>query len=1211
MVFIGNINTGSRATGSFFIKGNCYTTGNLVVAGNLLADFWTVTRGLDVAGNLNILGNFTIDGNVSFTSTEDVHSTMAGALHVAGGLSIRKNIAIGGNILAYGDLSFISGSDSISSTTGALKLTGGLGVAKNVNVGDTLKVFKSLILPVGTTLERATFPRQGELRFNTDYNDCEVYDINNNWRGVFDAEDEDKNTKISIADNIDDNIIRFYTEGNQRVVMGNNADSGYIGIGLGYNNPRSTLDILGNFSVSSNAYFNTGIIFGNSINSGNGIEGSIRYSGLDLEGYINSNWVSLTNPQDVLSFHTELPFVTYQFHVSQVTQTVRNGNRALGNPNEESNMFGHLYYLKYQLLNKNIIFDKLELAIDDESSRNANLSFTIYIYIDDVLQNTQIITNTKDSLVPILQTISDLKVFGGQRISFTAKANDLASEDAELFITMHGSYTPVEINISGNLHHVFNNNITFRQNLTVADNLNVLSNLNIIGGALKLGYVEDALDGRVRFTKNDFEGCVKGNWVSLTRAQDIATFSTILPYKSEQFQLSNTELAYKYSTRALGVNNVIFMGSYYEFKYQTMREGISFKNIEVILDEGSIDAVNALEFTLIIEVNNVSTKTVTLSFAAGEYAKVVSIGSTLLTVEDDIISIKLKGNNSYSVNLDIIFCLLGENHVRNITIDSNTSIVYNSNFTVNSDIFINGNAIFGGNLICNESVYLNNGVIIGTTSENLEGSIRYNSDLATFEGYNGLWTKLGGGGGDGIQDVDLDTRITSEESTDEDIIRFYTQNEQRMMISNRNNSGYIGIGIGYNNPQSTLDIFGNLSVSGNAYFNSGLILGNNTQDIEGTIRYMNDDFQGYILGNWNSLINSTSYATINTTIPYKSSQFEFRKTTELYKYANRATGMHAEDVNEFAMAFIYKYERIHTPVVFNKLEIIQDNQSLVYNNHIFTLKIEVNDIVVHTETFTFIIDEFKSKLITLSSTITVVEDDVISFKLKADNTDSIHADLLLYLIGDSKVQTLEINGNLNMIMKNAITASENFTINKNLNVLGNVNITEKLIVARNCVFNNDVGIGIEPLYQLHLSTDSAAKPSTNTWTISSDSRIKTNIQKTTKEELYNIAKNFDVKRYNFKDTYRNAHKLQDKSYLGIIADEVNEYMPCCVNKYNLKYKIGEDAEKKNIYEEINDCLNYNGSELQFALFGCIPYLIKENEELKHRIDLLEKKNILN
>jgi len=160
--------------------------------------------------------------------------------------------------------------------------------------------------------------------------------------------------------------------------------------------------------------------------------------------------------------------------------------------------------------------------------------------------------------------------------------------------------------------------------------------------------------------------------------------------------------------------------------------------------------------------------------------------------------------------------------------------------------------------------------------------------------------------------------------------------------------------------------------------------------------------------------------------------------------------------------------------------------------------------------------------------------------------------------------------------------------------------------------NGDVGIGITPTYQLHLSTDSAGKPSTNTWTITSDIRIKQNITTIPKEELFNISKKFEPKRYKFKENYRKAHKIKDKCFVGVIADEVAEYMPCCVDKNDLKFKIGEDEEGNDINEDIKDCYSYNGCELQFILFGCIPHLIKENEEqskvinnLLERIEALE------
>jgi len=1239
MVFISNnINTGSKSFGSFFVTGNTYITGNLVVAGNLIADYWSVSQGLDIYGNLNILGNFTISANVNFASTEDAYSTSTGALRIAGGLSIQKNIAIGGNIITFGDLNFTSTTDSTSPNNGALVINGGLGVAKNLNVGDTLKISQSLILPQGTTAQRSLYPREGELRYNTDFNDCEVFDKNDNWRSIFNAQDLDKNTKIAIDDQINDDIIRIYTQGNQRVMFGNNADSGNIAIGLGFNSPKSTLDILGNLSISSNAYFNKGIILGNTLNNPELINGSIRYSGLDIEGYVNSNWVSLTNPQDVLSFHTDHPFISHQFHVSQVKQTHRIGNRILGNPNELSNMFGHLYYLKYQLLNTRVTFTKLEVAIDDETVLNFATSYDVEIYVNDILLNTITVTNIKGSYAPILTSITNLVVMEGDRISFNAKANNADSEDAEILITCHGIYAPKQINISGNLHHAFNNNITFKQNVTVTDNLNVTSNLNILaGGGLNLGFIDDKLEGRVRFTGSDFEGCVGNDWVSLTRSEDTGIFSSTMPYKSHQFQMSKSELTYKYINRCLGVNNLIYLGSFYEFKYEKVNEPITFEYVEVILEEQSIDNINALEFTLIIEVNNVNSKTVTLSFAAGEYSKIFTISGKLPTIADDIISMKIKGNDSFSVDLDLIISLLGEAPLRTLTLHGNTNMLFNSNVTFNSDITVNANSIFNGNLICAEPVYINDivqitdsklsllptldiignlsvtgnayfnsGIIVGNNTSDVTGTIRFHNQI--FQGYNGNhWTGLGN------NDADNNTKITVEQNTNEDIIRFYSQGNQRMMISNNNDSGFIGIGLGFNSPKSTLDIIGNLSVSGNSYFNSGLILGNNTSDIVGTIRYQNNDFQGYVLGNWSSLVSQQDFVDIKTAFPFKSQQFELRKTSESYEYANRATGLGPADVVELGTGYIYKYEKINEIVTFNTLEIIQDNVSLLDNNFNFTLQIEVNDVVQLTETFTFTQFEYDPKLITLASTITVAVNDTISFKLKADDGTSIDADLLFYLIGETPINTVMISGNLNMLFNNSVTALKDFTMNQNCNINGNLNVTTNLNVDGFSIFNNYVGIGLAPLYQLHLSTDSAAKPSTNTWTISSDSRIKKNIQSLSKDELYNISKNFNVRKYEFIDTYRKAHQLKDKYYLGIIADEINEYMPCCIDKYNLKYKIGTNLNNEDIFEEIIDCLNYNGSELQFALFGCIPHILKDNEKLEKRVNKLEKDiyNILN
>jgi len=155
--------------------------------------------------------------------------------------------------------------------------------------------------------------------------------------------------------------------------------------------------------------------------------------------------------------------------------------------------------------------------------------------------------------------------------------------------------------------------------------------------------------------------------------------------------------------------------------------------------------------------------------------------------------------------------------------------------------------------------------------------------------------------------------------------------------------------------------------------------------------------------------------------------------------------------------------------------------------------------------------------------------------------------------------------------------------------------------------NGNVGIGvINPSYQLHLSVDSAGKPNGGLWSNSSDIRIKQNVTNITKNQLFSIAKNYNTKHFKYKESYRKAHKLEDRFYFGVIANEIKEYMPCCITENELKYKIGEDEDGKDIYEVIEDCLTYNGTELQYVLLGCIPHLINENEHLKKEIDELKE-----
>lgn len=162
----------------------------------------------------------------------------------------------------------------------------------------------------------------------------------------------------------------------------------------------------------------------------------------------------------------------------------------------------------------------------------------------------------------------------------------------------------------------------------------------------------------------------------------------------------------------------------------------------------------------------------------------------------------------------------------------------------------------------------------------------------------------------------------------------------------------------------------------------------------------------------------------------------------------------------------------------------------------------------------------------------------------------------------------------------------------------NGSATQKMILT----VGGNLGLGnITPAYQLELSTDSAAKPSTNVWTISSDERIKENIELADLDICYNTVKNLPLKKYKWK--YYDTNQAPDQNMLGWIAQDVQQHFPKAVNVS--KFKISET-------ETIDDCLNLNSDQINKALYGAVQKLqtLVETQQAKineliSRIEILE------
>lgn len=125
-------------------------------------------------------------------------------------------------------------------------------------------------------------------------------------------------------------------------------------------------------------------------------------------------------------------------------------------------------------------------------------------------------------------------------------------------------------------------------------------------------------------------------------------------------------------------------------------------------------------------------------------------------------------------------------------------------------------------------------------------------------------------------------------------------------------------------------------------------------------------------------------------------------------------------------------------------------------------------------------------------------------------------------------------------------------------------------------------------YQLKLSLDSASKPSTSTWTVASDSRVKTNISPYTKGLETILAINPITYDYNGKAGFDPTAI----GNIGIIAQDVLNVIPESINTFYAKLNE-EDSEKTELY-------SFDSHALTFILINAIKQLNAEIELLKSK-----------
>lgn len=136
-------------------------------------------------------------------------------------------------------------------------------------------------------------------------------------------------------------------------------------------------------------------------------------------------------------------------------------------------------------------------------------------------------------------------------------------------------------------------------------------------------------------------------------------------------------------------------------------------------------------------------------------------------------------------------------------------------------------------------------------------------------------------------------------------------------------------------------------------------------------------------------------------------------------------------------------------------------------------------------------------------------------------------------------------------------------------------------------------------YSIQLATDSAAKPGTNTWTISSDERLKTNIELADLDTCYNIVHDLPLKRYTWKEEAYTLEQVKDRNKIGWIAQDVEGVFPKAVQQMPFK--------------DIPDCRTLNADQIYATMYGAIQkvQLMVEQQHndiksLKEKLSNLEK-----
>ena len=183
------------------------------------------------------------------------------------------------------------------------------------------------------------------------------------------------------------------------------------------------------------------------------------------------------------------------------------------------------------------------------------------------------------------------------------------------------------------------------------------------------------------------------------------------------------------------------------------------------------------------------------------------------------------------------------------------------------------------------------------------------------------------------------------------------------------------------------------------------------------------------------------------------------------------------------------------------------------------------------------------------------------------------------------------------------------TVKGDINVIGDIYENNNKIaygwdVSGNSVYNQygNVGIGTnDPRYALHTTgviyagQGGITENTSTAWTVTSDNRIKENIEKASYDICSENIKNINLYRFNYNTKYV---KTTDKNQLGFIAQDVRKYFPKAVK--NKTTRFDNDV--------VPNLLSVDVTQLNYTMYGAVKHIGQDIDAIKEKLGITEVPN---